>query len=201
MSSDAEDLARTTRRLYELGWMRGTSGNVAVVAAEGELLVTASGVGKHSVTAAHAVSTDEHGEPRPGQHYPPSAEAHVHAAVMRLTGAKATTHVHALSAVLAAERWPDGVPLVDVEQLKGIGRGAHGDDVIVPVVANSQDMVDLAARVTEAMDLAVPCVIVAQHGLYAWGRDLDQATDRTESLDWLFEHALGLDRLRREGAL
>jgi len=49
--------------------------------------------------------------------------------------------------------------------------------------------------VVEAMDSGVPCVIVAEHGLYAWGADLSEAVDRTESLDWLFEHALRLDSL------
>lgn len=197
--SAAEELARTTRRLYDLGWMRGTSGNVSVIDGD-HLLVTASGVGKHSVTDLHAVRTDLQGAPLPGQAFNPSAEARVHGAIVRASGASAATHVHALSAVLAAARWPGGIPLVDVEQLKGIGRGAHGDLVVVPVVANSQDMIELADRVTEAMDLGVPAVIVAEHGLYAWGADLEQAVDRTESLDWLFDHALGLDRLRAGSA-
>ncbi len=192
--SAAEALARTSNRLYALGWMRGTSGNVSVWDGDG-LLVSASGVDKSALDATHAVATDGRGEPAPGQPHRPSAEAQVHAAILQSSGAKAAVHVHALSSVVAAARWPNGVPLHDVEQLKGIGRGAHGDPVIVPVVANSQDMADLSRRVVEAMDSGVPCVIVAEHGLYAWGADLSEAVDRTESLDWLFEHALRLDSL------
>lgn len=192
--SPAEALARTGRRLYDLGWMRGTSGNVSVRDG-GRLLVTASGVDKSALDAAHAVATDESGVPVTGQSHRPSAEAEVHAAILRASRANAAVHVHALSSVIAAARWPDGVPVSDVEQLKGIGRGAHGDRVVVPVVANSQDMADLSERVVEAMDVGVPCVIVAEHGLYAWGSDLGEAVDRTESLDWLFEYALRLDAL------
>jgi methylthioribulose-1-phosphate dehydratase len=198
MSTDspADALARTGRRLYELGWMRGTSGNVSVRDGA-RLLITASGVDKSSLEAAHAVATDERGVPSAGQPHRPSAEAEVHAAILRASKANAAIHVHALSSVIAAARWPDGVPMSDVEQLKGIGRGAHGDRVVVPVVANSQDMADLSERVVQAMDTGVPCVIVAEHGLYAWGSDLGEAVDRTESLDWLFEYVLRLDALDR----
>lgn len=197
MSLEAE-LARTSQRLYALGWMRGTSGNVSVREPDG-LLVTASGVDKSSVDASHAVRVDLSGAPRSGQAHGPSAETLVHAAILAAAGAEAAVHVHALSSVIAAARWPDGVPLSDVEQLKGIGRGAHGDRVRVPVVANSQDMTQLSERVVEAMDTGVPCVIVSEHGLYAWGASLGEAVERTESLDWLFEYALRLDALHRVG--
>lgn len=193
MSLEA-DLASTSQRLYALGWMRGTSGNVSV-RDDDDLLVTASGVDKSSLDSTHAVRVDWTGRPLVGQVHSPSAEALVHAAILNASGATAAVHVHALSSVIAAARWPRGVPLHDVEQLKGIGRAAHGDDVVVPVVANSQDMTDLSARVVEAMDMGVPGVIVAEHGLYAWGENLNQAVDRTESLDWLFEYALRLDSL------
>jgi methylthioribulose-1-phosphate dehydratase len=196
--STADDLARASRRLYALGWMRGTSGNVSVRDGSA-VLVTASGIDKSSVEAADAVHIDASGAALPGQARQPSAEAPVHAAVIADAGADAVVHVHSLAAVEAAARWPEGVPLMDVEQLKGIGRGAHGDSVVVPVVANSQDMADLSRRILEARDPGVPGVIVAEHGLYAWGASLGEAIDRTESFDWLFDHALRLDRLRRTG--
>lgn len=191
--SGAEDLARASRRLYALGWMRGTSGNVSVVS-DGGLLVTASGVDKSALESHHAIPVNDLGEPlRPGA--TPSAEARVHARIVDETGSSAAVHVHALSAVLAGALWPGGVPLSDIEQLKGIGRGAEGDLVTVPVVANSQDMADLSDRIVQALDLGVPAVIVADHGLYAWGDSLGQAIERTESLDWLFEHALRREAL------
>lgn len=196
--STADDLARASRRLYALGWMRGTSGNVSVRDGS-DVLVTASGIDKSAVEPTDAVLIDSRGEALPGQDRRPSAEAPVHAAVIAEAGAEAVVHVHSLAAVEAAARWPGGVPLVDVEQLKGIGRGAHGDTVLVPVVANSQDMEDLSARILAARDPGVPGVIVAEHGLYAWGSSLGEAIDRTESFDWLFEYALRLDRLPRTG--
>jgi hypothetical protein len=126
---------------------------------------------------------------------PERATRDFHAAVIEATGARGVVHVHALSSVLAAARWPSGVVLQDAEQLKGIGREAHGDRVVVPVVPNSQDMEHLSAEILARLDPAVPGVIVAEHGLYAWGSSLEDAVHRTESMDWLFDYALGLDAL------
>lgn len=198
--SAEQQLALTSQRLYALGWMRGTSGNVSLRAGA-RLLVTASGVDKSMLGDEHVVEVDALGAAMPGQARKASAEARVHAAILDAAHAGAVVHVHAMSGVLAAARWPHGVPLVDAEQLKGIGRAAEGDLVTVPVVANSQDMADLSARVVSAMDAGVPCVIVAQHGIYTWADSLEEAVARTESLDWLFEHALRLDALAALAAL
>lgn len=202
MSHVQEQVAETTRRLYQLGWMRGTSGNVSAVHSDDPrvLAVSASGIAKHAHATEHTVLTDAVGAALPGQVRRPSAEARVHAAIIEATGARGVVHVHATSCLLAAERWPGGVPLIDVEQLKGLGRDAHGDLVTVPVVANSQDMEALSADILAALDTDVPGVIVAEHGLYAWGSSLEDAVHRTESLDWLFDHALALDALRARQA-
>ena len=73
--------------------------------------------------------------------------------------------------------------------LKALDRGAHGDVVRVPVIANSQDMHELGARFDSVYD-GVPAVLVAGHGSYVWGADALQARWRTEALDWLLGAAL-----------
>lgn len=191
----AARLAATTRRLYDLGWMRGTSGNVSVVAQDDprHLLVSASGIAKHATQPEHAVVTDAMGRALDGQAHAPSAEAPVHAAIVEVSGARSVVHVHAMSSVLAAARWPGGVTLAGVEQMKGLGCSAEGESYTVPVVANSQDMGVLSERIRRAVDPAMPVVLVADHGMYVWGSSLDDAANRTESADWLLQHALLLD--------
>ncbi len=185
-------LAETTRQLYDLGWMRGTSGNVSVRASHepARLLVSASGIAKHRTAAEHAVLTDDRGIAIEGQAHVPSAESKVHAAIIAEAGAGAVVHVHAMASVLAASRWPAGVRLRGIEQLKGLGLSAEGDGIVVPVVHNSQDMDDLSERIRRALDPAIPVVLVADHGMYVWGTSLDDAANRTESTDWLLQHAL-----------
>jgi methylthioribulose-1-phosphate dehydratase len=190
-----EQLASEAARFTSLGWMRGTSGNLSVVLDREPLrmAVTASGVDKGELAPTDVVLVDDQGTRVDVHGLPslqPSAEAELHACIAASTGANAVVHVHALSAVLAADRWPDGVHLRDIEMLKGIGRAADGDEVVVPVIANSQDMSELAIRFVTSFDAAVPAVIVARHGMYVWGRDLTQARHHTESLEWALSFAL-----------
>jgi len=188
----AEQLAAITRQLYDLGWMRGTSGNVSVVAQEDprQLLVSASGIAKHATQSEHAVVTDSAGRALDGQAHAPSAEAPVHAAIVDAVGARSVVHVHAMSSVLAAAQWPAGVRLSGLEQLKGLGCSAEGEEYVVPVVPNSQDMSDLSGRIRAALNPAMPVVLVADHGMYVWGSSLEDAANRTESADWLLQYRL-----------
>ena len=188
----SERLAATARQLYDSGWMRGTSGNVSVIAQEDprQLLVSASGIAKHATSPEHAVLTDAHGVALAGQAHHPSAEAKVHAKIIDIAQAHAVVHVHTLPSVLAAARWPGGVEIADNELLKGLGCAAEGERYQVPVVANSQDMDDLSNRIARALNPKVPIVLVADHGMYVWGTSLEDAANRTECADWLLQHAL-----------
>ena len=66
MSHVQEQVAETTRRLYQLGWMRGTSGNVSAVHSDDPrvLAVSASGIAKHAHATEHTVLTDAVGADR-----------------------------------------------------------------------------------------------------------------------------------------
>ena len=175
--------------------MRATSGNLSEVLRREPLLlaVTASGRDKGELRPDDVAVVDGRGEavPVPGiEPARPSAEAGLHAHVAAVTGARSVVHVHTLNAVEAAQRWPDGVVLRDLEMLKALDRGAHGDVVRVPVIANSQDMRELATRFDNVHDAGVPAALVAGHGSYVWGADTLQVRWRTEALDWLLGAAL-----------
>lgn len=190
-------LAAESARFTGLGWMRGTSGNLSEVVGHDplRLVVTASGLDKGELTAEDVSVVGPAGETVPVEGIEPrrpSAEAGLHARVAALTGAGAVVHVHTVNAVIAGQHWPDGVPLRDIEMLKGIGRLAHDDEVVVPVIANSQDMAELGDRFEAAHDKGVPAVIVARHGLYAWGRDLTHARHVTECVEWLLTYAVAV---------
>jgi methylthioribulose-1-phosphate dehydratase len=189
-------LAAEAARFAALGWMRGTSGNLSVTLERDPLLlaVTGSGLDKGELTPDDFVIVDRDGERvegRGGSGLRPSAEAGLHARIARVTGAGAVVHVHALAAVVAAHHWPDGVVLRDLEMLKGLGHSAHDETVVVPVVQNSQDMVELGdafeERYLPATDAVaeVPVVLVASHGMYAWGATLEQARWHAELIEWL----------------
>ncbi len=187
-------LAAEAARFASLGWMRGTSGNLSLVLDRDplRLAVTASGKDKGELGPADIVVVDAAGravtEPAPR----PSAEAALHARIAAATGAGAVVHVHTVAAVVAGRRWPHGVALRDLEMLKGIGAPPDGQRVTIPVVRNSQDMAELADAVELAKDPHVPAVVVADHGLYAWGADPLKARHHTEIVQWLLEAAIAL---------
>jgi methylthioribulose-1-phosphate dehydratase len=192
-------LAAEAARFASLGWMRGTSGNLSVVLSREPLrvAVTASGLDKGELSEADVVAVDADGSVVHGPATKgwagdarPSAEAAVHARIATMTGARAAVHVHTVAAVAAGRRWPSGVELEGLEMLKGIGVPAEGVAIRVPVVENSQNMRLLSDRIEQSHDPRVPAVIVADHGLYAWGGDMMQARHHAEVIGWLLELAL-----------
>jgi methylthioribulose-1-phosphate dehydratase len=192
MTAAGRELAAESARYAAMGWMRGTSGNLSVVLSRDplRLAVTASGLDKGELTSSDAVEVDAAGEPVAGG--VPSAEAGLHARIAAVAGAGAVVHVHALAPVLAAERWPGGVVLHDLEMLKGFGRAAHDDLVTIPVIPNGQDMRVLGDAFERGYRADTPALIVARHGVYVWGADLRQARHRLECLEWLLRFAVGV---------
>jgi methylthioribulose-1-phosphate dehydratase len=178
-----------------MGWMRGTSGNLSVVLSRDplRLAVTVSGLDKGELSAADVVAVDALGAVVPDQPNPariPSAEAGLHARIAAVSGAGAVVHVHVLAPVVAAQRWPAGVPLQDLEMLKGFGRAAHDDPVTIPVIANAQNTRVLGDAFEAGYRADTPALIVARHGVYVWGEDLHQARHRLECLEWLLRFAV-----------
>ncbi|HEY8984360.1 MAG TPA: methylthioribulose 1-phosphate dehydratase [Streptomyces sp.] len=180
-------LAAESARFASFGWMRGTSGNLSVVLSREplRLAVTASGHDKGELTPADVVLVDGQGAAVQGGK--PSAEAELHARVAASTGAGAVVHVHTVASVALGHRLPGGIPFRDIEMLKGVGQPAHDVEVVLPVIANSQDMKELGDRLEEARNPSMPAVVVAGHGLYVWGADPRQARHHTEVVEWLLE--------------
>jgi len=192
-------LAAEASRFSGYGWMRGTSGNLSVVVERDPLVlaVTASGLDKSELTDRDVVLIDGEGTAiDPSDTRPPSAEAGLHAHIAARTGANAVFHVHAFDAVVAGHRWPGGVEIRDMEMLKGIGHRAHDETVTIPVIRNHQDMTVEAAWFDEVYRPAtaeipeVPALIVASHGIYAWGADIAAARRHLEITEWLLRFAV-----------
>ncbi|MGO1538264.1 MAG: methylthioribulose 1-phosphate dehydratase [Leucobacter sp.] len=192
-------LAAESRRFSEYGWMRGTSGNLSVVVNRDPLLlaVTSSGVEKSLLTDQDVVVIDAEGKAAdPSDPRPPSAEAGLHSHIAARTGANVVFHVHALEAVVAGHRWPNGIEFSDMEMLKGLGHSAHGTAIRIPVIENHQDMKIegeyFDAEYLSATDQTpeVPAMIIANHGIHAWGKDVAAARRHLEITEWLLRFAV-----------
>jgi len=85
----------------------------------------------------------------------------------------------------------DGVAYLELrnlEMLKGIaGISTHRSEVLVPVLANDQDLSRLSRRAAPHLGRAPAGLLIAGHGLYAWGQELSEARRHLEILEFLLE--------------
>ena len=188
----ATQLAETGRQCYARGWALGTSGNFSAVVNRDplRLAITTSGVNKGTLSAAEVVEIDQDCEVVAGSGRP-SAEASLHLAIARGRGAGAVLHTHSIwSTILSDAAEEDGLAIEGYEMLKGLGGvGTHEHREWLPILNNTQDWAAAVPQV-EAILAEHPEAhgfLIRRHGLYTWGRDLDEAKRHVEILEFLFE--------------
>ena len=185
------DLIATTRRLHQRRWCDGTGGNFSVVLQRDPLrvLMAPSGVDKGRMEVDDLIVINDNQVIVEGCGRV-SAEAALHMAVIREAGAGAVLHSHSIPAtVLSRTHQANGhITLEGWEMQKGLeGVATHATCIKVPVVNNSQSM----ASLVDAFLPHLPCqshgILVAGHGLYAWGATLFDAERHLEILEFLLE--------------
>jgi methylthioribulose-1-phosphate dehydratase len=78
--------------------------------------------------------------------------------------------------------------LVDLEMAKGLeGIHSHTTLIAIPILANSQNIRQLSLAATPHLADAPHGLLIAGHGLYAWGDSLRQARRHLEILEFLLE--------------
>jgi methylthioribulose-1-phosphate dehydratase len=192
-ASVSEALAQAGRAFYARGWALGTSGNFSAVVSRDplQLAITSTGLDKGTLTAAQFLEINGACEVVRGDGKP-SAEARLHITVVRELNAGAVLHTHSvwstvLSGLHAAE---GGIALEGYEMLKGLeGVRTHKHREWLPILENSQDMVELAGKVSATLR-QTPTIhgfLLREHGLYTWGASLQDARRHVEILEFLME--------------
>ncbi len=177
------------RRLDSRGWAPATAGNYSARLDDGSFAVTVSGWHKGRLAPEGLMRVDGEGRGlTPGK---PSAETALHMALYRLfPEAGAVLHGHSPEAVGLSRAFPDAHEWVfrGHEMLKVFpGNATHEAEIRLPIVDNSQDMAVIEAAAAPAL-LApgtAPAYLIRSHGLYAWGKDLDEAERVLEGTEWL----------------
>lgn len=176
------------------GWIPATSGNFSVRMDAVHAAVTASGGDKAKLTPDGVIVADINGPAHPRA----SAEAPLHLALYRISPEiGAVAHVHSMASVLASVHFQKAghVKIEGLELLKAFrGTTTHETSLDVPIFDNTQDMDGLAVEV-EKHFRGKPLgfgFLLAGHGLYAWGRDTDDALRHLDAFDYLFTLVLKL---------
>jgi len=194
-----EALAAFGRFAAARGWLAATSGNFSCRLDAGHALVTRSGIDKGALGAGDVAVVPLAGPIPAGM----SAETPLHLARYRASAeVGAIVHVHTVAATVLsrAESAAGFVRFGGFEMQKALaGIATHETVVDLPVFANDQDTVALAAAVEARLggDAPVPGYLLAGHGLYAWGATLTDARRHVEALEFLLACTLEERRLHR----
>lgn len=192
-SDFAQLLAECGRNFYQRGWVLGTSGNFSAVVESDplRLLITSSGNDKGQLTADQFVQVDETGQVVAGNGKP-SDETSLHLTLVRQRGAKSVLHTHSVWTTLLSEAFASegGIKITGYEMLKGLmGVRTHEHEEWLPILENSQDMIELAERLS-ALLIQQPNAhgfLLRGHGLYTWGASIQEAKRHVEILEFLLE--------------
>ena len=197
----AGEIITNVRELSRAGLTPATSSNFSLRLDERHAAITVSGRDKGKLTEADIMVVDFHGNPFGSEHRP-SAETLLHTQLYhRFPEIGCVLHTHSREQTIASRLYAaDGhIRLEGYELLKAFaGNTTHEAAIDVPVFANTQDMVQLAAQVDEALDRQ--CMwgyLIDGHGLYAWGRDMGEARRHLEAFEFLLSCELELRRLQR----
>lgn len=189
----AEALSKTVRFLAARGWTPATSSNFSTRLPDQRVAISRSGVDKFAFAPKDVMIVDLEGKAVAPKDARPSAETLLHTLLYkRFEDVGAVLHTHSVNGTVLSMHAGGGVPLSDFELLKGLrGVDTHQTSIVVPVFPNSQNMEELAAEVSAWMDMHPDDVhhgfLIQGHGLYAWGRDLDEARRHVETFEFLFE--------------
>ena len=187
-------LVSVGQNFYRRGWVLGTSGNFSAVMSTRplKLVITPSAAHKGRLRAGDLLQIDAQGKVLGKSTGKPSAETLLHLEIVKARAASAVLHTHSVWSTILSERHVQqgGLEISGYEMLKGLeGVTTHEHREWVPILANSQDMPTLAGRLRDALESHphAHAVLLSGHGLYTWGKTLDEAERHVEILEFLLE--------------
>ncbi len=195
MENQIRELQSVGRLFYQRGWSVGTSSNYSCVVSRNplELLVTASGKDKGNLQPDDFVRVDRLGKPVLPDQPKSSAETLLHIVAAEYTGADSILHTHSVWGTILSDHFFEqgGLWIEGFEMLKGLeGVTTHEHREWVPIFDNTQNIPDLATKVSsvfENPESQIHGYLIRSHGLYTWGRTVDEARRHIEIFEFLFE--------------
>jgi len=200
LSALAHELIACIGKLAARGWTPATSSNFSHRLDARHAAITVSGKDKGRLTEADIMVVDLNGQPV-GTTLKPSAETLLHTQLYaRFPEINCVLHTHSRVQTVASRLYAaEGrIHLQGYELLKALhGNTTHETALDLPVFPNTQNMPELAAQVDTALDHGPMWgYLIDGHGLYAWGRDLNEARRHLEAFEFLLECELELRKLR-----
>ncbi|KAI9894950.1 MAG: Methylthioribulose-1-phosphate dehydratase [Vezdaea aestivalis] len=211
----ANIIPRLCRNFYNLGWVTGTGGGISIRKGN-YVFIAPSGVQKELLKAEDLFVmlyspdiTSRNAYYRSPPNLKPSACTPLFLAAFNV-GAYASIHTHSQWAVLVTliveREFGRGscFEINHLEQIKGIPRGlgktgnlGFHDTLKIPIIENTAHEEDLTSFLVDAIKTYPDsyAVLVRRHGIYVWGDTVAKAKTSAESLDYIFQLAVEMNRL------
>lgn len=198
-------LAGLGARYHRQGWLFGTSGNLSARLGD-RVVLSASGRDKGALGDDDFVEVALDGTLLGHNGGKPSAETSIHLALYATRPeAAVVVHVHTVASTLAeADTNPGGegdVPRLRFENLELIkGWGLWDEHAVadLPVFPNHASVPKIASEIgafyRNHPDEPVPALLIASHGITAWGVDTFSANRHLEVAEFLCQVALARRR-------
>lgn len=182
-----EELVETMRRIYRYKMTTTSGGNLSIIDPDGSIWITPSRVDKGSLQPTDVVRVQADGT-REGLH-PPSSEFPFHREIYRRRpDIKAIVHAHpgALVAFSICRKVPD-------TRVQSHAHSVCGRVALAPYACPGTT--ELGAKIAETFAGGADCVLLENHGVVIGGRDLQEAFQRFETLEFVAQtliHAAAL---------
>ena len=198
-SHSAGEIIINVRELSDLGWTPATSSNFSQRVDDRHVAITVSGRNKGRLTENEIMVVDLDGTPVMTDKKS-SAETLLHTMLYkRFPDIECVLHTHSVTQTVASRYFASQghVRLDGYELLKAFaGQATHEATIDVPVFPNTQDMTQLAADVNAALDKGPMWgYLIDGHGLYAWGRSMNEARRHLEAFETLLACELEMIKL------
>jgi methylthioribulose-1-phosphate dehydratase len=185
------EITRLANNLYQKGCFPGGSGSISLVVNRSpfRILITPSSFKKFE--KGDGLLIDQCGVPVRSAGEKISGEVKTHIAIYeKIMDASCVIHPHSLNSLLTADRSGSEVIFKGFEVLKAFGIKEKDGSLKIPIIDNTYDKDERARMVTEALLQGSPAVIIRRHGMFVYGKSMDEARQRTELLEFLMEYNL-----------
>jgi L-ribulose-5-phosphate 4-epimerase len=186
-----EQVLQANRDLTERGLVMGTFGNVSGVDREtGLFVIKASGVPYHELTAEHMVPVSLETGQAIETRFRPSSDTPTHHAVYQAFPCGGIAHTHSDFATASAQaRTPlRCMGTTHADYFRGeipVTRSLTREEVAADYERNTGLVIVETFQRLAVSPVAIPGVLVANHGPFTWGRDAAEAAERSHVIEYI----------------
>ncbi|MCP5206338.1 MAG: methylthioribulose 1-phosphate dehydratase [Hahellaceae bacterium] len=196
------EIVAAGRFLYSRGWSPATSSNYSARIDAQHIAITVSGKHKGELTEAGVMAVDLSGNAVLSA-CKSSAETLLHTVIYELfPDVGAVLHTHSVGATVLSRAMvgKSSLPLQDYELQKAFsGQVTHENEIIIPIFENTQDIAALAAQSKDyfSKNPEVPAYLIRGHGLYTWGKNMQDCLRHIEALEFLIQCEIEMIRISK----